>query len=166
MTFKSTAVAVLTMAFLQPSFHAFADGHAQHEQQGQKQRHHKKGWKKNKEAMKALNLNEEQREKVKEIRKALREVVKPLREQMRPKKKALGDKMAEEGVTEEQLKALHAEINELHTKIRNEQFASLLKIRAVLNPEQRKKMHKMMKVMGHGGPHHMKRGKGRHGGGH
>ena len=93
---------------------------------------------------KELNLTEEQEQKLKELREAGRDGSKASREEM----KAAHEKMREllEGdANESQLRAQHKKLQALKMKMDDERFENMLATRAILTPEQRKKMAEQMK---------------------
>lgn len=104
--------------------------------------------------MKDVKLTDDQRAKVEAIHKKTREDMASLRDAMRAKHDAVRDLMAGDG-TPEKLRTAHAEIQDLRRKIDDLHFESMLSVRAVLTPEQRKKFAESMGPrgpMGMGGP--------------
>jgi Spy/CpxP family protein refolding chaperone len=116
------------------------------------------GWEKKKEArmeemQKKLNLTPEQKARLQEHRKAHKGQGKHHWEQMKQKKEALKQELEKPDMDEAKVKALHAEMQELHRQAADHRLQGILEVRKILTPEQFKQFHEMM---------HEKRG--RHGG--
>ncbi len=92
--------------------------------------------------MKELNLSEEQRKQMKEIRSANRDQMKSLRTQ----KKELHEKMQnllKTNGSDSDLKSLHEKLSQTKAQMGKLRFEQMLAIRKILNEDQRKKFHEM-----------------------
>ncbi len=95
--------------------------------------HHHHHW------MKGLNLTDDQVMKIDQIRSDRKRAVKTAFEQMRAEHQKLRD-MMKGASTDAQLREQHDKVAALRAKIGDAFFDSMLKTRAVLTPEQRKKI--------------------------
>ncbi|MBI3793307.1 MAG: Spy/CpxP family protein refolding chaperone [Nitrospinae bacterium] len=96
--------------------------------------------------MKRMNLTEEQKNKIELIRVEQKQRVDAGMEQMRAEHKILRE-MLQGVATDDQLREQRKKAAVLHITIGDAMFDSMLRIRALLTPEQRKNM-----VMPHHGP--------------
>lgn len=90
-----------------------------------------------KKALSKLNLTEEQKQKLQDIKKQSRSEMKQKRTELREMRGELKKKMAEQA-DESELKALFEKILTKQNEVRRSAFESMLKVRAILTPEQRK----------------------------
>lgn len=115
-----------------------------------------------KDLPKELNLSAEQKEKIKKIREENRDQMKKMREKMHAKMQEFRSKMASDA-SDGDIKEAHEEMQEMHEDMAEARLEKMLKVRAVLTPEQRKKFmalqEKKMKHMM--GKHGKMRGKGK-----
>ncbi len=93
--------------------------------------------------MDQLNLTQEQKQRMQEIRKDTQAKMKPLREEMRQANQERKSLLAN-NASNEQLEANFNKIQDIKNRIARVQFESRTKMRDVLTPEQRAKMDKMM----------------------
>jgi len=91
---------------------------------------------------KELNLTSEQKEKIEKIRNSQKEETKTLRKEVKNAQKSLKASLQSEKSDAELLSA-HKEIMRLRNELSEKRFSNMLSIRAILNPEQRKKMAEM-----------------------
>lgn len=99
--------------------------------------------------MKELNLSEEQREKIRSIRKAIKPQMKALKKESRELRKGLQEALRSEA-SESDLRSKFQALQNKKSAIASLRFDQMLKIRANLTPEQRKKF-KMKSGDGHRG---------------
>ncbi len=93
--------------------------------------------------MKQLDLSQEQRASLKEVRKTYsRAQIKENKKQIKTKREELKNAMLNNG-SDGQLKSLHQEIQNLKNSISNLRFEKLMKVRSILTSEQRIKFHKL-----------------------
>ncbi|NQY99683.1 MAG: Spy/CpxP family protein refolding chaperone [Bdellovibrionales bacterium] len=88
--------------------------------------------------LKELNLSDEQKSSLKEMRKANKGQMKELRQQKKAARLELKEAMGSDA-SESKLRALHTKLQELRKETATKRFENLLKIRKVLTPKQRKK---------------------------
>jgi len=88
--------------------------------------------------LETLNLTDKQKEKIKKIKKAKREQHKAKREEVKKKKSALREAMKSNS-DDKKLRSLFSSVQGAKSELGAIGFESMLKIRGVLNPEQRKK---------------------------
>ncbi len=101
-----------------------------------------------KKMFKELDLTPEQQEKMKELRKNKpnqKANFKEMKELKKQFKEALGS-----DASESELKKLHSQIQEKKAAMAKQGFEQMLKIRAILTPEQRKKFKDMRHEGGKG----------------
>lgn len=91
---------------------------------------------------KELNLSEEQKEKLKEIKKTDREDLQALRQSKRELRKQLQEAM-KSGTSDEELRKLNNELRQAEAEFKELKFEKILKIRAILNKEQREKFNEL-----------------------
>lgn len=103
---------------------------------------------------KDLDLTKEQKQKLEAMRADSKDDRKDNREAMKTARKALAE-AAKGDASEAQLRTLFNSLQDLHKKNATARFEKLLKIRAILTPEQRKKikMHKFGGPGNRGGKH-------------
>ena len=87
---------------------------------------------------KAIDASEEQKTSLAKIVDETIETNKPLRSQLKEKATALTEGMADDNMTDEQLRSIWNEVRSLRAKISENREESLLKARAILNTKQRK----------------------------
>lgn len=105
-----------------------------------------------KRMFKRLKLTEEQRTKLSEIHKANAPKLEELRKKMKASRTALRTAM-ENDASDEDLKKAHQEVQAVRAQLDDLRFESILTIRKVLTPEQRKKFGEMKgKGFGDKGP--------------
>ena len=109
------------------------------------------------EALKGLNLTEEQKTKIKEIRKSSKEASKEARDSLKDGHKALKDLMTGDGKKEEILSKFDS-LQTLRSKMARSRFEMRRAVRDVLTPEQRKSFRAFLESHAGG------RGKGPRGG--
>ena len=105
--------------------------------------------------MEALDLSPEQSEQIQAIREQSRQTMEPLREQMQQAREQLRSLMASNTATDDDLRAAHEEVQNLHQRLGSQRFETTLKIRQVLTTEQRTQMAELMEQ------HREQRGRGR-----
>lgn len=91
---------------------------------------------------KELNLSQDQKDQLKEIKKAGKEKVRALRES----KKALREKLKQamnSNTSDSDLRKIHADLQKAEAEMKNLKFEKILSIRAILNEEQRAKFNKL-----------------------
>lgn len=91
---------------------------------------------------KELNLSEEQKGKLKEIKKAGREDLQALRHSKRELRKQLQEAMKSD-TSDEELRKLNNELRQAEAEFKELKFEKILKIRAILNKEQREKFNEL-----------------------
>jgi periplasmic protein CpxP/Spy len=104
------------------------------------------------EMFKELNLTADQQAKIKAIRDQEKSASTDRRTQM----KAAFDQMrslSAGNATEDQLRTQHRQVQQLRQQAEDRRFETMLKIRAVLTPEQRTKMAELMQKRRKGGHH-------------
>ena len=90
-----------------------------------------------------LNLTSEQQEQLRGIRSQQREQLQALREQVRDSRQKMNE-MIGGTATEEEIRAQHNKIRQLHQQIEEIRFESLLEMREVLTPQQRSQFTQLM----------------------
>lgn len=98
-----------------------------------------------------LDLSEEQRKKLAEIRKSNAEKVKALQEKLKEAHQKL-DSSLDSDASEDVLKKQHQALQDLQNEMSDLRFENILAVRKVLTPEQRKKFSEMRKQKGFDGP--------------
>ena len=83
-----------------------------------------------------LNLTEEQKTQLAEIRKKKMESMKPLREKSKEARKSFFEKLKSD-TSEEDIRKAHSELATLRTQKADARFENMLAVRRVLTPEQR-----------------------------
>lgn len=101
---------------------------------------HHEGW------LKKLDLTADQKKKLDAVREERKAAMKSTMEQARAEHEKLHQLMQGDA-PEADLRAQHDKVLEFHTAGGKERFESMLKIRAILTPDQRKKMGEMGKSM-------------------
>ncbi|MDJ0704258.1 MAG: Spy/CpxP family protein refolding chaperone [Leptolyngbyaceae cyanobacterium MO_188.B28] len=91
-----------------------------------------------------IDLSAEQTERIQAIREETKQTMEPLREQLRQERDMLQSQMAGDRATDEQLRAQHQKIQDLHQQLGVERFETMLAIRQVLTSEQRAEMAELM----------------------
>ncbi len=113
-----------------------------------------KGWKDGEhrhEWMKKMNLTDTQKKQIEKVREEQQSKISAKMEQVKAEHEKLHKMMGEE-TPEADLLAQHAKVVELNTGMMQERFETILKIRGVLTPAQRKQMPDMHGMHGdHGG---------------
>ncbi|MEW6054970.1 MAG: Spy/CpxP family protein refolding chaperone [Bdellovibrionota bacterium] len=89
--------------------------------------------------LKQLNLNEEQKKKLQDIRKEARSDRKDQRESLKTSHEELKKKMASDA-SEDELRKQFSEIQAKRAELQKGRFERMLKVRAVMTPEQRKQL--------------------------
>lgn len=89
--------------------------------------------------MEKLNLTAEQKKKIGQIRDEQREAIKAAAEQLRAEHGKMRD-MMQGDADDAQLREQHGKVRALRAAVGEAWFEALLKIRAVLTPDQRKQM--------------------------
>jgi Spy/CpxP family protein refolding chaperone len=103
-------------------------------------------------ALEGLDLTAEQKTKIDELRKGNRDKLKELREAMRAKHEELAALLTGDG-SADKARAVHGEAQSIRQKMDDLHFESMLAIREILTPEQRKKFGEAMgRRHPHGGP--------------
>ena len=87
-----------------------------------------------------IDASADQRQKLSAIIGQRADETRPVREQLRRKVLELNQMMVTDGVTEEQLVAKSHEVRDIRSQLMDDRFQSMLKVRAVLTPEQRKQI--------------------------
>ncbi len=93
-------------------------------------------------ALKQLNLSEEQKKKLKEMRKANKEKKFESQGELKKLREEMKTKFASDA-PESELKAIHAKIKSLRDQKAEARFQKMLTIRSVLTVEQRKKFQEL-----------------------
>ncbi len=96
-----------------------------------------------KEAFKELNLTDDQKSKMKELRKASKNEMKVLRQTMKDRREKLAQSMAGKA-SDDELKKDFASLQEAKAKWESAKFDQRLKMRKVLTEEQRAKFASFM----------------------
>jgi periplasmic protein CpxP/Spy len=96
-----------------------------------------------KEALNGLNLTDEQKAKIKELRKGGKEAHKETRESLREGRKALEEAMKGDAKKEDIL-AKYDALQTLRNKMGRARFEMMLAVREILTPEQRQKFRGFM----------------------
>lgn len=95
------------------------------------------------EALKSLDLSEEQKTKLKDLRKSATEAHKEVRTALKDGRKAMEDLMKSDAKKEEILSKFEA-LQTLRNKMARARFEMMLAIRDILTPEQRQKFRGFM----------------------
>ncbi len=90
-----------------------------------------------------LNLSEEQKEKFKTIRKESRDNIQKHRSSLKETREALNAALLNKGSSEQELVQLNEKLAQAKMELMREQFAKLMKLRAILSPEQIQKLSTM-----------------------
>ena len=96
--------------------------------------------------LKQLDLSDEQKEKIKALREGKKDKMKSLREKAKSDREAFQAAM-ESDSSKSQLKSLRSKMIKSKQAVRDHQFNSMLEVREVLNPEQRKKFRELKSEM-------------------
>lgn len=96
-----------------------------------------------KEALKSLNLSDEQKSKIKELRKSGKEAHKELRTSLQEGRKAMEELMKSEAKTDAILLKFDS-LQTLRNKMDRARFEMMLSVREILTPEQRQKFRGFM----------------------
>lgn len=88
-----------------------------------------------------LGLTDEQKEKIKEIRSQFRSTIETNHESLRSNHEKLREAL-KSNTSEKELKEMHSKLSETKQKLGDLRFEVMLKIRAILTPEQRAKFGK------------------------
>lgn len=91
-----------------------------------------------------LNLTEDQKQKMEEIRQQYQGQISQYRETLRAAQKELGDMMAGTN-SADAIRAKHQEVINLRQELGELRFESILEMREVLTPEQRSQFAQLMK---------------------
>jgi Spy/CpxP family protein refolding chaperone len=105
--------------------------------------------------MAGLDLTAEQQTKLKALREKSREQVQKLHEAMRVKHEELKTLLTGDGSVDK-ARSIHKEVQDSKRKMEDLHFESMMELRTLLTPEQRKKLAELMEAHqggGHG-PHH------------
>ncbi|MGK7872593.1 MAG: Spy/CpxP family protein refolding chaperone [Xenococcaceae cyanobacterium] len=94
--------------------------------------------------MEQLNLTEDQRQKIQEIRQKYQGEIDQRRETLHAAHQELGDMMAGTD-SADAIRTKHQEVIKLRQELGNLRFESMLEIREVLTPEQRNQFAQMMR---------------------
>ena len=108
---------------------------------GQVRSHHR-GRGKYFKILKKIDLTEEQKNKVKEIRKEQRTLLKSIRTNKKAAHKKLHDLM-KANAADSLLKSAHKQVLSLRSQMDSARFEKMLKIRKVLTPKQIKKLNEL-----------------------
>lgn len=105
--------------------------------------------------MAGLDLTAEQQAKMKALREKNREQVQKLREAMRAKHDELKTLLAGDGSVDK-ARGIHKDVQDTKRKLEDLHFESMMELRTLLTPEQRKKLAEAMGAHHGGGPgpHH------------
>ena len=118
-----------------------------------------------------LDLDEATLEKIDAVRDASRVERRKLRRQMRAAGKEMRALLKQDSPSEEAVLKQAEKLGEMRTQARKLRLSTMLKVRALLSPEQREKLRKYMRSMRsghgkgsrwHGGSGHHGQGKGHH----
>jgi periplasmic protein CpxP/Spy len=124
-----TAVLALVFVFIFSAQPAQAGRHGRHGDKGDG-----KMWRQHFEK---LNLTEEQRTQLGEVRKKKIEGLKGIRKQSKDARKAFYDKLKADA-PEAEIRAANAELRKLKSQKEDARFENMLAVRNILTPEQRK----------------------------
>ncbi len=91
------------------------------------------------EALKSMDLTEEQRNKIKEIRKAGKEASKEIRSALKTGRKTMEDLMKSHANKDEIISKFES-IQTMRNKMARARFDMMLAVREILTPEQRQKL--------------------------
>lgn len=100
---------------------------------------HRKQWKK---MMEQLELSDDQKEELREIRKSSKDSHKALKKTIKEKRKTL-ETLLREDAAEADIRTAHQELQALKQVKVNQRFEKMMSIREILNAEQRKKFHEL-----------------------
>lgn len=92
-----------------------------------------------------LDLSDEQKEKIKDVRGQAKEKLKAAREKKREAFKALATLMKSDTNDEKGIREAFKNLQAVKTDAENAHFETILEIRNVLTPEQREKFHGLVK---------------------
>jgi periplasmic protein CpxP/Spy len=93
--------------------------------------------------LRELNLSQDQMQRIQEIRNRHRDQLKNDRDAVRRSQQELRDLLAGTA-SDDQIRAKHQQVRDLRNKLSEAQFNSMLEIRNVLTPEQRRKFAERM----------------------
>lgn len=93
---------------------------------------------------KELDLTAEQVKAMKELKEAHRKDAKALHEEMKKAREEFQNALMTDA-TDSELEKKHEKVEELMQKMGKDRFKNMLAIRKILSPEQRVKMHQLMK---------------------
>lgn len=93
---------------------------------------------------KRVNATEEQRQKLQTLLAETQSATRPMRQDLRQGLVDLSGLMAKEDITDEQIVTKAHELRALFEKINDSRLNSILKVRAILTPDQRQQMHKRL----------------------
>ena len=93
-------------------------------------------------ALKQLDLTAEQQAKLKEIRAGQKDKIKTAHEKMKAARESLEHSL-DNNTSDIDIRKKHNDLQAARTQMENLRFESLLQIRAILTPEQRKKFQDM-----------------------
>lgn len=99
-----------------------------------------------------IDADDQQQSKLSELLTKQTEEARPIRSQIREKLLELSDLMANEGTTDDALRSKIEEIKTLREQIREKRLNSILEARALLTPEQKKKVSNRMRGILTGNP--------------
>ncbi|SMF63343.1 Spy/CpxP family protein refolding chaperone [Pseudobacteriovorax antillogorgiicola] len=100
---------------------------------------HHKHWK---EMMSQLDLSEEQRTKIKDIRQSSRDEHKETRKTLKETRRSFEELLGSDAA-ESEIRKAHETLQGLKAKMAEKRFENMMAIRAILTPEQRKKFHEL-----------------------
>ncbi len=100
-----------------------------------------------------LDLSQEQKQKLKEIKKSQKGEVKELKKQMKTQRKELNTALSGES-SDINLLQMKEKIIELHKQIKMKKFNKMLAIRKILSPAQRKTFFELKRKMRKNKKHH------------
>ena len=94
--------------------------------------------------MAALGLSQAQKTQLKALRRARRDKLQIARNDLQDARGDLRDLMASGNASDDQLRAQHAQVEKLQAALEEQRFQSILEVRDILTPAQRKKMRELM----------------------
>lgn len=147
---KLVLFSILSLGLLAPQFSLVAVADAGARSNQDEGREHRRGQgMRGQQWMRDLDLTDEQRSKIKEIRQAGRESTKSSRERMKAAREAFQSEM-ESGGSSSSLQSKHEAMINARAEFARARFNQMLQVREVLTPEQRKKFKGMGRFGGQG----------------